>query len=319
MSVIANSPAGARAVLLASPRSFCAGVERAITIVERLLDQRGGPIYVRKQIVHNTHVVADLQARGAVFVDELDAVPDGATVVFSAHGVSPAVQTAAIDRGLEAIDATCPLVTKVHTEARRFAARGDTVILIGHAGHEEVEGTLGEAPERTILVQTVQEVAELTVPDPARVSYLTQTTLAVDETTEIIEALRARFPALRCPTSHDICYATTNRQDALTAIAEESDLVLVVGSPNSSNSLRLVELAQRHGTPSYLIDDPRDIHPEWLDRVGVVGLTAGASAPPRLIEAVIATLTTLGPVTVVEREITREDIHFTLPSAVRQS
>jgi 4-hydroxy-3-methylbut-2-enyl diphosphate reductase len=337
MSVTANGPTGARTVLLASPRSFCAGVERAIAIVEQLLDQRGGPIYVRKQIVHNTHVVADLQARGAVFVDELDAVPDGATVVFSAHGVSPAVRAEAAERGLEAIDATCPLVTKVHAEASRFAARGDTVVLIGHAGHEEVEGTLGEAPDRTVLVQTVAEVAELTVADPARVSYLTQTTLAVDETTEIIQALHARFPALRSPGSDDICYATTNRQDALKAIAEESDLVLVVGSRNSSNSLRLVELARRHGTPSYLIDDPNDIRPEWLDGVRVIGLTAGASAPPRLVEAVIAALAGGswiagsaggswiagsaggGSLTVVERETTREDIHFTLPSAVRQS
>ncbi|HKR52138.1 MAG TPA: 4-hydroxy-3-methylbut-2-enyl diphosphate reductase, partial [Pseudonocardiaceae bacterium] len=221
MSITASEPAEPRTVLLASPRSFCAGVERAIAVVEQLLDQRGGPIYVRKQIVHNIHVVADLQARGAVFVDELDAVPDGATAVFSAHGVSPAVRTEAADRGLEMIDATCPLVTKVHAEARRFAARGDTVILIGHAGHEEVEGTLGEAPEHTVLVQTVGEVAELEVVDPARVSYLTQTTLAVDETTEIVGALRARFPALRGPASDDICYATTNRQDALTAIAQE--------------------------------------------------------------------------------------------------
>jgi 4-hydroxy-3-methylbut-2-en-1-yl diphosphate reductase len=346
MSVIDENSAGPHTVLLASPRSFCAGVERAIAVVERLLDQRGGPIYVRKQIVHNTHVVADLQARGAVFVDELDAVPDGATVVFSAHGVSPAVRTEAADRGLEAIDATCPLVTKVHTEARRFAARGDTVILIGHAGHEEVEGTLGEAPDQTVLVQTVAEVAELIVADPARVSYLTQTTLAVDETTEVVEALRARFPALRSPASEDICYATTNRQDALTVIAEEADLVLVIGSSNSSNSLRLVELARRHGTPSYLIDDPSTIRPEWLDGVGVVGVTAGASAPPRLVEAVIAALAGGGRIagsaggspiagsaggspiagsagggsfTVVEREITREDIHFTLPSVVRHS
>jgi 4-hydroxy-3-methylbut-2-en-1-yl diphosphate reductase len=319
MSVTANSPAGARTVLLASPRSFCAGVERAIAVVEQLLDQRGGPIYVRKQIVHNTHVVANLQARGAVFVDELDAVPHGATVVFSAHGVSPAVRSEATDRGLEAIDATCPLVTKVHAEARRFAARGDTVILIGHAGHEEVEGTLGEAPDHTVLVQTADEVAELAVADPARVSYLTQTTLAVDETAEIVGALRARFPAMRGPASNDICYATTNRQDALTAIAEESDLVLVVGSTNSSNSVRLVELAHRHGTPSYLIDDAGDIHPEWLDGVGVVGLTAGASAPPRLVEAVIAALAELGPLTVVERETTHENIHFTLPLTVRRS
>jgi 4-hydroxy-3-methylbut-2-enyl diphosphate reductase len=314
-------------VLLAAPRSFCAGVERAIEVVERLLDQRGGPIYVRKQIVHNTHVVADLQARGTVFVDELDAVPDGATVVFSAHGVSPAVRAQAADRGLEVIDATCPLVTKVHAEARRFATRGDTVILIGHAGHEEVEGTLGEAPDQMVLVQTVGEITDLTVADPARVSYLTQTTLAVDETSEIIQALSARFPALRGPASDDICYATTNRQDALRAIAEESDVVLVVGSANSSNSVRLVELAHRHGTPSYLIDDASDVRPEWLDGVGVVGLTAGASAPPRLVDAVIATLAELSKIagsaggdriTVVERETTREDIQFTVPLAVRR-
>jgi 4-hydroxy-3-methylbut-2-enyl diphosphate reductase len=306
-------------VLLAAPRSFCAGVERAIAVVEQLLDQRGGPIYVRKQIVHNLHVVADLQARGAVFVDELDAVPDGATVVFSAHGVSPMVRTEAADQGLEVIDATCPLVTKVHVEARRFATRGDTVILIGHAGHEEVEGTLGEAPGRTILVQNASEVAELEVADPGRVSYLTQTTLAVDDTVEIIKALRARFPALRGPGSNDICYATTNRQDALSAIAAESDLVLVVGSANSSNSVRLVELARRHGTPSYLIDDAGDIRPEWLDGVGVVGLTAGASAPPQLVDAVITALAQLAPITVVERETTRETVHFTLPAAVRRA
>jgi 4-hydroxy-3-methylbut-2-en-1-yl diphosphate reductase len=315
-------------VLLAAPRSFCAGVERAIEVVERLLDQRGGPIYVRKQIVHNTHVVADLQARGAVFVDELDTVPDGATMVFSAHGVSPAVRGQAADRGLEVIDATCPLVTKVHAEARRFAARGDTVILIGHAGHEEVEGTLGEAPGRTILVQSASEVAELEVADPGRVSYLTQTTLAMDETAEVIEALRARFPVLRGPGSNDICYATTNRQDALTAIAAESDLVLVVGSTNSSNSVRLVELAHRHGTPGYLIDDAGDIRPEWLDGVHVIGLTAGASAPPQLVDAVITALEQLNQIagsaggdriTVVERETTRETVHFTLPAAVRQA
>ncbi|MGH3902566.1 MAG: 4-hydroxy-3-methylbut-2-enyl diphosphate reductase [Pseudonocardiaceae bacterium] len=319
MSATVSDPAGARTVLLASPRSFCAGVERAIAVVEQLLDQRGGPIYVRKQIVHNIHVVVDLQARGAVFVDELDAVPDGATVVFSAHGVSPAVRAQAADRGLDVIDATCPLVTKVHAEARRFAARGDTVILIGHAGHEEVDGTLGEAPNHTVLVQTVEEVAELEVADPARVSYLMQTTLAVDEAAVIVGALRARFPGLRGPASDDICYATTNRQDALTAIAEESDLVLVVGSTNSSNSVRLVELARRHDTSSYLIDDPSDIRPEWLDGVSVVGLTAGASAPHRLVEAVIAALAELGPVTVVERETTRETVHFTLPAAVRRS
>jgi 4-hydroxy-3-methylbut-2-en-1-yl diphosphate reductase len=253
-----------------------------------------------------------------VFVDELDAVPDGATVVFSAHGVSPAVRAEAADRGLETIDATCPLVTKVHAEARRFSARGDTVVLIGHAGHEEIEGTLGEAPDQTILVQSVNDVAELAVADPHQVSYLTQTTLSVDETTEIIQALRARFPALRGPASDDICYATTNRQHALQAIADASDLVLVVGSKNSSNSLRLVELAQRHGIPSYLIDDPGDLQAEWLDGVEVVGVTAGASAPPTLVDAVITALTELGPVTVVEREITRENIRFTLPPVVRR-
>lgn len=319
MSAPVNSSLGHRTVLLAAPRSFCAGVERAIAVVGQLLDQRGAPIYVRRQIVHNSHVLADLQARGAVFVDKLDAVPEGSTVVFSAHGVSPAVRAQAAERGLEIIDATCPLVTKVHAEARRFASRGDTVILIGHAGHEETEGTLGEAPDQTVLVQTVDEVAELEVADPRRVSYLTQTTLAVDETTEIINALRKRFPMLRGPASEDICYATTNRQDALKSIAEESDLVLVVGSTNSSNSMRLVELAQRHGRPSYLIDDPSDIRPEWLSGVRVVGLTAGASTPSWLIDAVTASLAEHGPITVMEREITRETVHFALPVGVRRA
>ena len=308
-----------RTVLLAAPRSFCAGVERAIEIVEHLLDQRGGPVYVRKQIVHNTHVVADLEARGAVFVEELDAVPAGATVVFSAHGVSPAVRAEAAERGLDAIDATCPLVTKVHAEARRFAARGDTVVLIGHAGHEEVEGTLGEAPAQTVLVQSAADVVDLHLSDPSRVSYLTQTTLSVDEAGEVVDAVRAAFPAARGPASDDICYATTNRQDALKAIADESDLVLVVGSRNSSNSVRLVEIARRRGTPAHLIDDADDIEPGWLAGVDVVGLTAGASAPPVLVTAVIDRLAELGPVTVDERELTRETIHFTLPAAVRRS
>jgi 4-hydroxy-3-methylbut-2-enyl diphosphate reductase len=304
-------------VLLASPRSFCAGVERAIEVVERVLAQRDGPVYVRKQIVHNAHVVADLATRGAVFVDELDEVPDGATVVFSAHGVAPAVGADADRRGLAVVDATCPLVTKVHAEARRFAARGDTVILVGHAGHEEVEGTLGEAPDRTVLVQSAAEAAEVRVPDPDRVSYLTQTTLAVDETAEIVDALRVRFPALRGPASDDICYATTNRQDALKTIADESDVVLVVGSTNSSNSQRLVELARRRGTPAYLIDDAGDIDPGWLAGAGVVGLTAGASAPPGLVAAVIEALAGRGPVTVTERAVAQETVSFALPSTVR--
>jgi 4-hydroxy-3-methylbut-2-enyl diphosphate reductase len=307
-----------RTILLASPRSFCAGVDRAIEVVEHALEGRDGPVYVRKQIVHNTHVVADLERRGAVFVDELDDVPEGATVVFSAHGVSPAVRGEAARRGLEVIDATCPLVTKVHAEARRFAGRGDTVILIGHAGHEEVEGTMGEAPDRTILVQTAGDVENLRVPDPERVTYLTQTTLAVDETAEVIAALRARFPALRGPGSEDICYATTNRQDAVHAIADESDLVLVIGSENSSNSQRLVELVRRHDTPSHLIDDVTDIRPEWLAATNVIGITAGASAPPRLVEEVISALAGLGPTTVIERETTRETVQFALPAILQR-
>ncbi|MET0237799.1 MAG: 4-hydroxy-3-methylbut-2-enyl diphosphate reductase [Kibdelosporangium sp.] len=303
-------------VLLASPRSFCAGVERAIEVVERALAHRGPPVYVRKQIVHNTHVVTDLQARGAVFVDELDAVPNGSTVVFSAHGVSPAVRAEAAGRELDVIDATCPLVTKVHAEAKRFAGRGDTVVLVGHAGHEEVEGTMGEAPGSTVLVETAEDVASLEIADPSKVSYLMQTTLAVDEAAGVVGALRERYPDLQGPGSDDICYATTNRQEALRAIAKESDLVLVIGSANSANSVRLMELARRHGTASYLIDDVSDIRPEWLDGVRVVGVTAGASAPPGLVDEVVAAL---DPATVAERETARETIRFTLPSAVRRS
>jgi len=308
---------GPRTVLLAAPRSFCAGVERAIEVVERLLALRGGPVYVRKQIVHNVHVVHDLAERGAVFVDELDEVPDGAVLVFSAHGVAPAVRAEAARRAMEVVDATCPLVTKVHAEARRYAARGDTIVLIGHAGHEEVEGTLGEAPERTVLVDNADDVAYLDVPDPERVSYLTQTTLAVAETTDVVDALRARFPSLRGPASDDICYATTNRQEALDAIAASADVVFVVGSANSSNSLRLVELAERHDTPGYLIDDASDIRPEWLASRRTVGLTAGASAPPRLVDDVVRALAGLGSVSTSERTTTTETMRFTLPLAVR--
>ncbi|WP_020673285.1 4-hydroxy-3-methylbut-2-enyl diphosphate reductase [Amycolatopsis nigrescens] len=307
----------ARRILLAGPRSFCAGVERAIEIVERALRARSTPVYVRKQIVHNAYVVDDLSRRGAIFVEELDEVPDGATVVFSAHGVSPAVRAEATRRGLDVIDGTCPLVTKVHAKARRFAARGDTVVLIGHAGHEEVEGTLGEAPDSIVLVETPKDVQELSLPDPRRVSYLTQTTLAVDETAEFVDALRVQFPMLHESPSDDICYATTNRQHALNAIIEESDLVLVVGSTNSSNSVRLVELSRRQGTPAELIDRASDIRPSWLDGVRTIGLTAGASAPPALVNEVVAALGELGPVSVEEREVTRETTHFELPPAVR--
>jgi 4-hydroxy-3-methylbut-2-en-1-yl diphosphate reductase len=309
--------AGPRRVLLAGPRSFCAGVERAIEIVETALDQHGPPVYVRKQIVHNTHVVAGLEQRGAVFVDELSEVPDGARVVFSAHGVSPAVREEAARRGLDTVDATCPLVAKVHAEARRFAADGYLVALIGHAGHEEVEGTLGEAPESMALLQTADDVAGLRPADPGKVAYLMQTTLAVDEAAGVSAAVRERFPTARAPGSDDICYATTNRQQAIQAVAAESDLVLVAGSANSSNSVRLVETAERAGTPAHLIDGPSDIQLSWLDGVSTIGLTAGASAPPAVVDDIIAALAGLGPVEVTERVITTENIKFSLPKEVR--
>ncbi|MFI1401030.1 4-hydroxy-3-methylbut-2-enyl diphosphate reductase [Streptomyces sp. NPDC020681] len=306
-----------RTLLLASPRSFCAGVERAIDVVERLLEQCATGVYVRKQIVHNTHVVDDLARRGAVFVDELDQVPDGATVVFSAHGVSPAVRVEAARRGLDVVDATCPLVTKVHSEARRFAARGNTIVLIGHAGHEEIEGTLGEAPEVTVVAESPADIAALDVSDPSRVTYLTQTTLAVDETRETITALKKRFPQARGPGANDICYATTNRQQALESIAARADLVLVLGSTNSSNSQRLVELAQRAGTQAHLIEDASRIQPFWLEKATTIALTAGASAPPVLVDEAISTLAGLGPLSVTEHTTTTEDIYFAPPAAAR--
>jgi 4-hydroxy-3-methylbut-2-en-1-yl diphosphate reductase len=307
-----------RTVLLAGPRSFCAGVERAIEIVERALEMRGAPVYVRKQIVHNTRVVSDLEERGAVFVDELDEVPDGATVVFSAHGVSPAVRDDASGRGLSVIDATCPLVSKVHAEARRFAREGYTVALIGHAGHEEVEGTLGEAPSSTVLVQTTEDVARLSVDNQSKIAYLMQTTLAIDEAADVAGALRDKFPQMRAPGSDDICYATTNRQAAVRAVAAEADLVLVAGSANSSNSVRLVERSERAGTPAHLIDGAPDIDLTWLEGVSVVGLTAGASAPPAVVTEIIAALSGLGAVTVTERVTTTESVQFGLPREVRR-
>ncbi|WP_372412286.1 4-hydroxy-3-methylbut-2-enyl diphosphate reductase [Streptomyces luteireticuli] len=309
-----------RRVLLASPRSLCAGVERANEVVETLLERYAGTgrrVFVRKQIVHNLHVVRDLQDRGAVFVEELDDVPDGSVVVFSAHGVSPQVRVEAARRGLEVVDATCPLVTKVHAEARRFAARGDTVVLVGHAGHEEVEDTLGEAPASTVLVENAEDAAALEVPDSGRVSYLTQTTLALDETSQVITALEKRFPGIRGPGSDDICYATTNRQHALTAVAARSDVVLVVGSVNSSNSVRLVELATRSGAPAYLIDDAGGIRPDWIRDAGTVGLTAGASTPQALVDDVVTALGGLGPVSVTEHTTVTETVTFGLPAAVR--
>jgi len=302
-----------RRVLLAAPRSFCAGVERAIEIVNLVLERRGAPIYVRKQIVHNEHVVAEAESRGAVFVNELDEVPAGAVVIFSAHGVSPAVRQAASERGLEVIDATCPLVSKVHAEARRFAARGDTIFLIGHAGHEEVEGTKGEAPESIVPVDGVGDATAAQAVDSEHVSYLTQTTLAVDETSEIVELLRRRYPALRGPSSDDICYATANRQHAVRAIARDSDMVLVVGSRTSSNSCRLVEVAQREGTPAYLVDDESQVDVAWLKGAGTVGVTAGASAPQRLVDRLIEVISSMGDVTVSEERATTESLQFRLP------
>ncbi|NVI89298.1 4-hydroxy-3-methylbut-2-enyl diphosphate reductase [Actinomadura sp. BRA 177] len=307
--------AGPRRLLLAGPRSFCAGVERAIEIVERALDLHGPPVYVRKQIVHNTHVVDDLSRRGAVFVDELDEVPPGSVTVFSAHGVAPAVRDEAGRLGLRVVDATCPLVSKVHAEARRFAASGHLVALIGHAGHEEVEGTLGEAPSSTVLVETPDDAAALPAGRP--VAYLTQTTLAADEAGEVAAAITGRFPDAVGPHTGDICYATTNRQEAVVGVARGSDLVLVVGSANSSNSRRLVEVAESHGTPAVLIDGPGDVPLGRLAGARVVGLTAGASAPPAVLDAVIDVLRGLGPVETEEHTVTVETTEFTLPKEVR--
>jgi 4-hydroxy-3-methylbut-2-enyl diphosphate reductase len=300
-------------VVLAAPRSFCAGVNRAIAVVEQALLRHGPPVYVRKQIVHNAHVVADLRARGAVFVDDVDEVPEGAVTVFSAHGVAPAIWQAATRRHLAVIDATCPLVTKVHAEARRFAARHHTILLVGHPGHEETDGTIGEAPNLIRLIPDVATAERVQVTDPRRVSYLVQTTLAVDEAATILDVLRRRFPALTGPPSDDICYATTNRQRAVTAIAADADVVLVVGSANSSNSRRLVEVAERAGTRAYLVDDVSGVDLRWLAGAGTVGLTAGASAPPRLVTEVTEALTGLGARTVTEHPVGTEDIRFTLP------
>jgi len=311
-----SDTAAERQVLLAAPRSFCAGVDRAIDIVEQALRRYPRPVYVRRQIVHNAHVVADLQRQGVVFVDELDEVPDGTAVVFSAHGVPVAVRAEAVRRNLTVIDATCPLVAKVHTEARRFLNHGSEVIFIGHDKHDETEGTLGQAPGKITLVETAADAQKVHVENPENVSYLMQTTLALDEAMEVVDVLRQRFSLIQSAPTEDICYATTNRQQAVLAVAEESDVVIVVGSKNSSNSVRLVEVCQRAGTPAHLVDDASGILPSWLVDAKTVGLTAGASAPPHLVDEVIETLRALGPVEVIEREVVREDIRFTLPKEV---
>jgi 4-hydroxy-3-methylbut-2-enyl diphosphate reductase len=307
-------------LLLAAPRGYCAGVDRAVQTVERALELYGPPVYVRKEIVHNKHVVAQLRERGAVFVEELDdAIPEGAMTVFSAHGVSPAVHAEADRRGLRTIDATCPLVTKVHREALKFAADGYTIVLIGHAGHEEVEGTMGEAPDRIVLVETEEDVDRLEVEDPERVAYVSQTTLSVDETRAVIARLRQRFPSITGPRTDDICYATTNRQAAVKQMAIECDLVLVIGSRNSSNSNRLVDVARAAGADSHLIDNETQVQEEWLEGARVVGITSGASAPEELVQRLVDFFRARGTADVSEFEVLREDVRFMLPKAIRQA
>ncbi len=303
-------------VLLLKPRGFCAGVVRAIDIVQIALDTFGAPIYVRKEIVHNSYVVNDLAQKGAIFVNELDEVPAGARVIYSAHGVSPAVRQGAKERGLKVIDATCPLVTKVHIEAIKFAKQGYSLVLVGHRDHEEVQGTQGEAPDVTQVVSTVEEVEKLVVKDPNKVAYLTQTTLSLDEARHMIDALRKKFPNIAGPHAQDICYATENRQTAVKNVAHGADLVLVVGSRNSSNSNRLVEVSQNIGTHSYLIDKAEDIKPEWLEGVATVAITAGASAPEILVQEVVAYLQGKGYGSVEEVEVMPENVRFGLPPEI---
>jgi 4-hydroxy-3-methylbut-2-enyl diphosphate reductase len=307
-------------LLLAAPRGYCAGVDRAVQTVEHALDLHGAPVYVRKEIVHNKHVVETLRERGAIFVDELDdSIPEGAITVFSAHGVSPAVHADAERRQLRTIDATCPLVTKVHREALKFASEGYTIILIGHAGHEEVEGTMGEAPEHIVLVQTEADVDTLEVEDERKLAYISQTTLSVDETRTIIARLRERFPHITGPRTDDICYATTNRQAAVKQMAAHCDLVLVIGSTNSSNSQRLVDVARDHGARAHLIDGADQVREEWLEGVRVVGVSSGASAPEELVEGLLDYFRARGTTDIEEFEVLREDVRFMLPKPIRQA
>jgi 4-hydroxy-3-methylbut-2-enyl diphosphate reductase len=306
-------------LLLAAPRGYCAGVDRAVQTVERALEIHGAPVYVRKEIVHNKHVVEQLSARGAIFVEEQTEVPEGAVCVFSAHGVAPSVRAGAEARRLQTIDATCPLVTKVHREASRFAAEGYTIVLIGHDGHEEVEGTMGEAPEQILLVQSEQDVDELEIDDTQHIAYVTQTTLAVDETSSIIARLRARFPRIVGPRTDDICYATTNRQTVVKQMASDCDLMLVIGSRNSSNSLRLVEVARDCGTEAHLIDNAGEVDEEWLRGKRVVGISSGASAPENLVQELVALFRARGVSDISEFDVIREDVRFMLPRQIREA
>jgi 4-hydroxy-3-methylbut-2-enyl diphosphate reductase len=307
-------------LLLAKPRGYCAGVERAVQTVEHALELHGAPVYVRKEIVHNKHVVSTLREKGAIFVDELDdSIPEGAVTVFSAHGVSPAVHADAERRSLDTIDATCPLVTKVHREAIKFAEQGYTIVLIGHDGHEEVEGTMGEAPDHIVLVETEEDVDNLVLENPDKVAYISQTTLSVDETRAIIARLRERFPQITGPRTDDICYATTNRQAAVKQMATECDLVLVIGSQNSSNSQRLVQVARELGADSYLIDHAGQVRDEWIEGKRVVGISSGASAPDELVEELVGWFRDRGVADVSELEVVREDVRFMLPKKIRQA
>jgi 4-hydroxy-3-methylbut-2-en-1-yl diphosphate reductase len=316
MTVVPNT---VEKLLLAAPRGYCAGVDRAVQTVERALEIHGAPVYVRKEIVHNKHVVERLRERGAIFVDEATQVPEGAVCVFSAHGVAPSVREGARERSLHTIDATCPLVTKVHREAVRFAEDGYTIVLVGHEGHEEVEGTMGEAPERIVLVQSEQDVDELELEDPTRVAYVTQTTLAVDETSSILARLRERFPLIVGPRTDDICYATTNRQAAVKQMAAGCDLMLVIGSRNSSNSVRLVEVARDCGTNAHLIDNASEVQEGWLEGVRIVGISSGASAPENLVSDLVDLFRARGVSDVSEFDVIREDVRFMLPKQIREA
>jgi 4-hydroxy-3-methylbut-2-en-1-yl diphosphate reductase len=312
-------PNTVKRVLLAAPRGYCAGVDRAVQTVERALEMHEPPVYVRKEIVHNKNVVAELRKKGAIFVESENEIPEGALAVFSAHGVAPSVRENAATRSLKTIDATCPLVTKVHVEARRFAERGFTIVLVGHDGHEEVEGTMGEAPSQMVLVESEEDVAKLELEDPARVAYITQTTLSVGETASIVAALKERFPEIVGPRTDDICYATTNRQAAVRQMANDCDLVLVVGSRNSSNSVRLVEVAGDLGTEAHLVDSASEVDESWLEGAEVVGISSGASAPEHLVEELVALFRERGVSDIVEVEAVKEDVRFMMPKKIRDA